>query len=347
MELGKKIRLLRFRAGLTQEQLAEKLGLGAQSVSKWETGAAMPDIAMLPLLAEVFGVSIDELFDLTGEQRLNRIENSLDISQELPQDLFREYEDFLKALIPDAANGQRAKSLLAYLYWHRMNSFAEKAARYAKDAIRSAPGVKDCQWVLNRAEGHAVWDWNLANHTKAIEFWRGVTEENPLVRLPYLYLIDNLLADHRADEAEKYLERVSRLPDARPVMVRVYRAHIALSRYDEKTADGIIEELVAQYPQDHVCLFEAAQYYAKKCDYERAIGLYEQSFENETRRPRFMDELMAVADIYEIMGEYQKAAETCDRLIDLLENEWGFTEDTSLEKARREKARLLAKAQKA
>ncbi len=347
MELGKKIRLLRFRAGLTQEQLAEKLGLGAQSVSKWETGAAMPDIAMLPLLAEVFGVSIDELFDLTGEQRLNRIENSLDISQELPQDLFREYEDFLKALIPDAANGQRAKSLLAYLYWHRMNSFAEKAARYAKDAIRSAPGVKDCQWVLNRAEGHAVWDWNLANHTKAIEFWRGVTEENPLVRLPYLYLIDNLLADHRADEAEKYLERVSRLPDARPVMVRVYRAHIALSRYDEKTADGIIEELVAQYPQDHVCLFEAAQYCAKKCDYERAIGLYEQSFENETRRPRFMDELMAVADIYEIMGEYQKAAETCDRLIDLLENEWGFTEDTSLEKARREKARLLAKAQKA
>ena len=347
MELGKKIRLLRFRAGLTQEQLAEKLGLGAQSVSKWETGAAMPDIAMLPLLAEVFGVSIDELFDLTGEQRLNRIENSLDISQELPQDLFREYEDFLKALIPDAANGQRAKSLLAYLYWHRMNSFAEKAARYAKDAIRSAPGVKDCQWVLNRAEGHAVWDWNLANHTKAIEFWRSVTEENPLVRLPYLYLIDNLLADHRADEAEKYLERVSRLPDARPVMVRVYRAHIALSRYDEKTADGIIEELVAQYPQDHVCLFEAAQYCAKKCDYERAIGLYEQSFENETRRPRFTDELMAVADIYEIMGEYQKAAETCDRLIDLLENEWGFTEDTSLEKARREKARLLAKAQKA
>ena len=347
MELGKKIRLLRFRAGLTQEQLAEKLGLGAQSVSKWETGAAMPDIAMLPLLAEVFGVSIDELFDLTGEQRLNRIENSLDISQELPQDLFREYEDFLKALIPDAANGQRAKSLLAYLYWHRMNSFAEKAARYAKDAIRSAPGVKDCQWVLNRAEGHAVWDWNLANHTKAIEFWRGVTEENPLVRLPYLYLIDNLLADHRADEAEKYLERVSRLPDARPVMVRVYRAHIALCRYDEKTADGIIEELVAQYPQDHVCLFEAAQYCAKKCDYERAIRLYEQSFENETRRPRFMDELMAVADIYEIMGEYQKAAETCDRLIDLLENEWGFTEDTSLEIARREKARLLAKAQKA
>ena len=37
----------------------------------------MPDITALPLLAEAFGVSIDELFDLSAEQRLNRIENRL------------------------------------------------------------------------------------------------------------------------------------------------------------------------------------------------------------------------------------------------------------------------------
>ena len=91
-----------------------------------------------------------------------------------------------------------------------------------------------------------------------------IVEENPDVRLPYLYLIDNLLADHRANEAENYLERVNRLPDARPVMVQVYQAHIALARFDEKTADRIIENLVAAHPDDFVCLFEAAQYYAQK-----------------------------------------------------------------------------------
>ena len=69
MELGKKIRQLRFKAGLTQEQLAEKLGVAAQSVSKWENAVAMPDITALPLLAEVFGVSIDDLFDLTAQYR--------------------------------------------------------------------------------------------------------------------------------------------------------------------------------------------------------------------------------------------------------------------------------------
>ena len=344
MELGKKIRQLRFKAGLTQEQLAEKLGIGAQSVSKWENAVAMPDITALPLIAEIFGVSIDDLFDLTSEQRMNRIENSLDITEELPQDLFREYEDFLKAQLDDGANRQRATGLLAYLYWHRMDSSAKQAARYAKDAIRRAPGEKGCQWVLDRAEGHASWDWNTANHTKAVEFWRGIVEGAPAVRLPYLFLLDNLIADHRADEAEAYLERASRLPDARPVMVQVYRAHIALARFDEKTADGIMEDLLAAHSEDSVCLFEAAQYYAKKSEYLTAIGLYERSFEKEERRPRFTDELMAVADIYEIMGDYRKAAETYGRIIELLEKEWGFTEDTGLKKAREEQARLLAKA---
>ncbi|MBO4862108.1 MAG: helix-turn-helix transcriptional regulator, partial [Firmicutes bacterium] len=101
MELGKKIRQLRFKAGLTQEQLADKLGIGAQSVSKWENDVAMPDITTLPLIAEIFGVTIDDLFDLTAEQRLNRIENRLDAEDDLPQDVFREYEDFLKTQLPD------------------------------------------------------------------------------------------------------------------------------------------------------------------------------------------------------------------------------------------------------
>lgn len=110
MELGKKIKHLRFQAGLTQEQLAEKLGIRAQSVSKWENAVAMPDIAALPLLAEIFGVSIDDLFDVTTEQRLNRIENRMDAEEELPSDIFREFESFLRAELDDPKHQKRALS---------------------------------------------------------------------------------------------------------------------------------------------------------------------------------------------------------------------------------------------
>ena len=344
MELGKRIRQLRFRAGLTQEQLAEKLGVGAQAVSKWENAVAMPDISLLPLLAETFGVTIDDLFDLTVEQRMNRIENCLDIEDELPQDLFREYEDFLKAQLNSDETKKRATSLIAFLYWHRMNSAGMNARKYARESIRMSPGEKDCQWILQKAEGHVIWDWNLANHSTAINFYRDLVKENPDLALPYLYLLDNLIADHRADEAEEALNQLRRLKDASPVMAEIYRAYIALARFNEPEADRIIEDLGKEYADNSTYLFEAAQYYARKCNYEKAVSLYEESFAKEPRRPRFQDELQGIAVIYEVMGEYAKAAQTYDRIISLLENEWGLTEEVSLKVARKEKERLLAKA---
>ena len=345
MELGKKIKQYRFKSGLTQEQLAEKLGIGAQSVSKWENAVAMPDITTLPLLAETFGISIDDLFDLTTEQRLNRIENRMDAEEELPQDVFWEYEEFLKGQLFSEEHKKRATELIAYLYWHRMNAEAQKAARYAKDAITRAPEEKGCQWILNRAENHVVWDWNLSNHSRAVNFYRELVESNPDTALPYMYLIDNLIADHRADEAEHWLERYCALKKANPVMKRGYRAYIALARFDEPTADRIMEEMLAEQAENSAALFETAQYYARKCNYEKAIDCYERAFAADTRRPRFTDELMGIADIYEIIGDYANAAKTYDRIIELLEKEWGLTEETdsSVTAAKREKARLFAR----
>ncbi len=59
--LGTRISAHRKRLGLTQDQLAASLGVTAQAVSKWENNQSCPDIATLPRLAEIFGVSTDEL----------------------------------------------------------------------------------------------------------------------------------------------------------------------------------------------------------------------------------------------------------------------------------------------
>ena len=59
--LGKRIASNRKLMKLTQDQLAEQLGVTAQAVSKWENDQSCPDITMLPRLAEIFGISIDEL----------------------------------------------------------------------------------------------------------------------------------------------------------------------------------------------------------------------------------------------------------------------------------------------
>ncbi len=63
MNLGNKIRELRRSRNLTQEQLAASLNISAQAVSKWEMGASYPDMTMIPTIAALFKVSLDELFD--------------------------------------------------------------------------------------------------------------------------------------------------------------------------------------------------------------------------------------------------------------------------------------------
>ena len=60
--MGENIALLRRRISMTQEMLADRLGVSAQAVSKWERGLSCPDVSFLPVMAEIFGVSIDELF---------------------------------------------------------------------------------------------------------------------------------------------------------------------------------------------------------------------------------------------------------------------------------------------
>ena len=61
MELGKQIYELRRKANLSQEQLAEKVGVSRQTISKWELGETAPDIKQAQVLSQVFGVSLDEL----------------------------------------------------------------------------------------------------------------------------------------------------------------------------------------------------------------------------------------------------------------------------------------------
>ena len=63
--LSEKIYTLRRKSGLSQEQLAEKIGVSRQAISKWEGGLSTPELDKLRALSEFFHVSIDEL---TSEQ---------------------------------------------------------------------------------------------------------------------------------------------------------------------------------------------------------------------------------------------------------------------------------------
>ena len=72
--LGKRIAAGRKRLGITQDRLAEQLGVTAQAVSKWENDQSCPDITMLPKLAEIFGTTTDALLGITQTAPLKVLE---------------------------------------------------------------------------------------------------------------------------------------------------------------------------------------------------------------------------------------------------------------------------------
>lgn len=79
LKLYDTISFYRKKNGLTQEELAKKLGVTNQSVSKWESAQCCPDIALLPALADIFEISIDELFGRKNEKEIH-----YDLCSELP-----------------------------------------------------------------------------------------------------------------------------------------------------------------------------------------------------------------------------------------------------------------------
>lgn len=71
MTVGENIARARKEKGWTQAELGERLGVSNQAVSKWEAGTTSPDILLLPLLADVFDCSIDDLFSRTVKREVH------------------------------------------------------------------------------------------------------------------------------------------------------------------------------------------------------------------------------------------------------------------------------------
>lgn len=101
MTIGKRIGQLRRARGMTQDAMAEQLGVSPQAVSKWENDQTCPDISLLPKLARFLGVTVDHL--LTGEQ-----EEKLQV-QTAPDTQHKRVEDMVLRISVDSPDGEKVR----------------------------------------------------------------------------------------------------------------------------------------------------------------------------------------------------------------------------------------------
>ncbi len=96
MTIGKRIAARRREKGLKQDDLAQMLGVSPQAVSKWENDQTCPDISLLPKLAEILGVSVDELLSGKKEQP---------VVEFIPDTGRKELKDLILRIIVNSADG--------------------------------------------------------------------------------------------------------------------------------------------------------------------------------------------------------------------------------------------------
>lgn len=341
LDFGGRIKTLRLSKSMTQEQLAQRLRVSPQAVSKWENGVTLPDIQLLPELSILLGTSIDALFSMTDDKRMERIENMLWDQRFLSREEFEAEERFLKdkCLEPDAQ--ARATLLLAELYCKRAREYRELASPLARKALELLPDYeKAAHTALFEAEGGVFPDWNAVNHHRTIEFYKDFIARHPFQRRAYFWLLDLLIADGRCEEARAYLAKADRLETS--YHSDLYRGMILEKEGKPEEAAACWERMTQKDPDNWQSWFARADRLAKRCAYPEAIALYEKALAFSPR-PRFTDPVNAIAQLYEIQGQYEKAIEFYQKEIELVREDWNETQGEAIDEPLRNIARLKEK----
>jgi len=322
MEIGNQIKQLRLRRGITQEMMAQELGITAQAVSKWERGVATPDIGLLPDISAFFGVTIDELFALSDDTRMERIQNMLwDVRYFDPA----EVDDTRKFLLDkgrrEPENG-KVYEHLAELENHLAEEHHEKAAEYAKEALRRNWDLRGPHSELEIAMNGRIHDWNYSNHYLLINFYQDHILRNPQDWRAYLTIMDQLIDDYRLDEADEYCRRLAEINDTYRVLL--YRGMIAWQRGQRAKAFDIWAEMEQKHPDEWCVWHNIGDYLARSGRYDEAMDYYRKALDVQ-KEPPMLDPLQAMAQLCEICNDIPGALSARREEADRIENQWNIS----------------------
>lgn len=326
IEIGKKIRLLRLCKGFTQEQLAERLCVTAQSVSKWENDVTTPDIALLPQLSVVLGVTIDELFSMTDESKLQRIEAILESCSKntvIPEKDFDSFRSFLTEHKDDSELKGRVYSALAWLYNQQADAYRGIAAKYARTSIELEPYKKSNHSAYGIAMNGMNRDWYMADNSELINFYLDFVERYPDSVAALQLLLDNLIADCRADEAEYVLSKLKSCDSSCRILN--YEAQICHLRGNDEGMDKALEQMTELYSDDWLAWSYKGDIYARLALYDKASECWLRSFELQ-QSPRLIDNMLSLARVSVIQKCFGKAAEYYEKALDILKEDHSVTE---------------------
>lgn len=267
--LSNNLKRFRIASNLTQEQAAERLNVSAQTVSRWECNTTLPDVVILPKIAELYGVAIDALFKENSnayDNNAQRLGSVFEASLK-PEDFLRadmEYRDLIKS------GDCTAKDLRLYgiLYQHMMYLCIKKAEELYDRVIADGPGRDpETYWAVRRQKEFFLWE--IGRNQESIDEYLPLVEKGSGELQEWLCLIHAYVF---AGEIETALRWVGKAND-------IFSENAAL----------------------HVC---AGDLLRLNKQYDEAFRHWRRAAEME---PDWLDAAYSMAECYEELGNYGEA----------------------------------------
>ncbi len=270
----------RVAKNLTQEQVAEILRVNAQTVSRWECGTTLPDVMMLPELARLYAVTVDDFYKKTSvaydnyAQRLSAVyEKTGD-----PEDFMRCRMEFHK-LMKQGELSTADKWNYAAIH-HFMGRYCQRVALEWYDKTIGDGPDRDS---LAYRRARSLRNWLMQETGRIGEVIReqeAKCEAEPRNALEWVYLLE---------------------------------AYYMAERYDD--AYACFRKVIERFPENWLLYIYGGDICEALKKYEEAFSCWDKAGELGTD---FCEELYSKADCYADLGEYQKAGATYRELADRL-----------------------------
>lgn len=274
------LRRLRLDKNMTQEHAAEKLGVSAQSVSRWECGNTLPDVMLLPKIAELYCVTVDDLYRETSvayDNYAQRLGSIYEATRE-PEDFLRADQEYRKLL---KAGEYTTEDLRLYgiLHQYMMQFCMEKAMELFARVIAKGPEEKtDTYWLTKRQK---------------------------------IYFLSQIGRDQ--ESVEEYRRAVDAGSDDMNLWICL------IMTYDYSGEDVLAYEIFRKaeerFPETPLLLCFGGDLLVKRKRYEEAISYWDRAL---ALAPDLSAAMYAKGFCYEEMGEYQMAYDQWTELADCL-----------------------------
>lgn len=280
---SKNLKRLRVAKNMTQEQAAEALGVSTQTVSRWECNTTLPDVAMLPEIAKLYCVTIDDLYKeapVAYDNYAQRLGSVFEASLK-PEDFLRADMEF-KKLLKSGAYTMEDLRLYGILYQHMMYVCIKKAGEIFDRVIQNGP-EKDPQvyWATQRQKGYFLWE--IGRNQESIDEFLPLVEAGSGELQEWVCLIQAYSFAGDYDAAWEWVQKAAaKFPESATLHIYTGDLLRSMKRFDEAFPHW--RRALEMEPDWLSAAYSMASCYEELGDYGKAHEVYHQIADNLQQR---------------------------------------------------------------